>query len=154
MYSWQQERNRWEGGGNGLQDRCSQGNFFILKDNTIECHMLTDIMFWYKAYNGPPLFLHQECIEVRDGEIKRIKAQLLPQKVNSNLTYSTYVLYTCTLSLCMCTFVCSTYVCMYLCGWDQHIVIWRLVWGLLLRCVCWFCRWKLPLNNCLLMSLM
>ena len=55
--------------------------------------MFMDVMFWYKAYNGPPLFLDQECIEVRDGEIKRIKAQLVPHKVNSNLTYSTYVLH-------------------------------------------------------------
>ena len=52
-----------------------------------------DVMFGYKAYNGPPHFLDQECIEVRDGEIKRIKAQLVPHKVNSNLTYRPYVLH-------------------------------------------------------------
>ena len=55
--------------------------------------MLMDIMFRYKTYNGQPLFLNQKCIEVRDGEIKRIKAQLVPHKVNSNLTYSTYILH-------------------------------------------------------------
>lgn len=59
----------------------------------MECHMLVNDMFGYKAYTGPPLFFNQECIEVRDGEIKRIKAQLVPHKVNLNLTYSTYILH-------------------------------------------------------------
>ena len=65
--------------------------------------MLMNVMFGYIAYNGPPLFLDQECIEVRDGEIKRIKAQLVPQTVNLQ-----HIRITCTLSLlCTCTFVCS-----------------------------------------------
>ena len=65
--------------------------------------MVIDVTFGYKAYNGQPLFLDQECIEVRDREIKRIKAQLVPHKVNLQ-----HIRITCTLSLlCTCTFVCS-----------------------------------------------
>lgn len=39
----------------------------------------------------PPFFLGQECIEVQDGEMRRIKTQLAPHKVvDLNLSYSRY----------------------------------------------------------------